>query len=64
VVVVLVGEQHVIHPHSPCIEPCRDTFRRINQKVSVGSFYQITVGLGIAAAVTSDFHGMMGCAED
>ena len=57
VVVMLVGEQHIIHPDATLGDPVGDAFRRVDEEIPIGGFDKIAIGLDKAAGVEGDFHG-------
>ncbi len=56
---MLVGEQHVIDTDAELGDPIGDSLGSVDEKVAIGSFDKVAVGLDEAAGVGGDFHDGM-----
>jgi hypothetical protein len=55
-IIVLMRQQNIIHPHPAFGDPFRDSLGRINEQISIGSFDKVAVRLNETAGVAGDFH--------
>lgn len=46
----------MVNPHSTLFDPLCDTFRRIDQQISIRCFDEVAIGLDEAAGVAGNFH--------
>jgi len=58
-IVMLMGEQHVVHAHAFSFDPFRDSLRRIDEKVSIGRLDEIAQSAiaHAAGALANQQHG-------
>ena len=56
VVVMLVGEQHVIDTDAALGDPVGDALWCVDEQIAIGSFDEVTIRLHHAASVERNFH--------